>query len=130
GGHGRLVTGQDRQDHHLLVQHLVVLELVEQRRRRPFRVLRHEHRRPLDALRRVIPEAGKDLDEGHAHLRHLAEAPARPHPPCGITLNNASAATMGTHPPWKSLARLAPKNARSTRRKSPTRPPARSRDQP
>ena len=70
-----------REQDHLLVQHLVVLEMMEQHHRRALRVRRHEHRGAAHAHGLAEPRRSRGTGPGQArlaqHLLHLG-APALP----------------------------------------------------
>ena len=69
----RLVDGLDRQDDVLLVQHLVVLEVVQERGGRGLGIARQEHGRALDPVRRALLQHADELDERHVGLARLRE---------------------------------------------------------
>ncbi len=73
-GDARRVGGDDGEDDVALVQHLVVLEIVQERGRRELRMAGQEHRRARHDMRRLLLEARKQRVERHlAALRLLRE---------------------------------------------------------
>src|SRR3546814_3823182 len=69
--HERAVGGAHRDDQILLVEHLVVLEVVEQRAGRALGVGGEEHRGALDAFGRAARKRGGRSEEHTSELQSL-----------------------------------------------------------
>ncbi|KIT90115.1 hypothetical protein QT21_00155, partial [Staphylococcus aureus] len=79
-GAGR-VHGLHGEDDVLLVQHLVVLEVVQKRGRGDLRVAREEHGGAAHVVRRALLQHPDELGEGHVGLAGLVEEDRdAPHP--------------------------------------------------
>ena len=79
--HARRVLGDDGEDHVLLVQHLVVLEVVQQRGRRELGIAGEEHRGARHDVRRLLLQAVQQRLERHLGLARLVGKDARAAPP-------------------------------------------------
>ena len=67
----RRVGGDDGQDDVVLVQHLVVLEIVQQRGRREIRIAGEEHRRARHDVRRLLLQAADQRIDRHFDAARL-----------------------------------------------------------
>ena len=81
--HPRHVADLDRQEHHALVQHLVVVEVVQQRVRRRVGRRGEEHRGARNALRRILEERLEERRERHRGALQALEHDLAPAPPGG-----------------------------------------------
>ena len=77
----RNVLVDDGQDHVVLVQHLVVLEIVQQRGRREIRIAGEEHGGAGDDVRRLFLEALDQRLERHLDATGLVREQPRAAPP-------------------------------------------------
>ena len=71
----------DRQDDVVLVQHLVVLQAVEERRRRAGRIAGQEDRRARNVRRRLLFQIPDQVEKRHLQTTGLFEQDARAPPP-------------------------------------------------
>ena len=74
--HPRRVDGLHGEDHVLLVQHLVVLKVVQERGRRGLGIARQEHGGALDPVRRALLQHADEFEERHVGLAGLLEQDA------------------------------------------------------
>ena len=108
GRHFGNAARRHAEEHHRLVQHLVVLEMVEQHDGHAFGARRHEHRRPLHAHGRVALEAVRG--RGRAAARRppgWRRAACGRASRCSSARRRRSRCTSGTQPPCSILTRLA-----------------------
>ena len=77
----RRVLGDDGEDDVVLVQHLVVLEIVQQRGRREFGIAGEEHRGARHDMRRLLLQAVQQRFERHLGLARLVGEDAGAAPP-------------------------------------------------
>ena len=107
-GHARRVGGHDGQDHIVLVQHLVVLEIVQQRGRREFGIAGQEHRGARHDVRRLLLQALAAASRAAPRCGASCCARMRvPRRQVRISSTMATPNSSGTQAPSSSLSRLA-----------------------
>ena len=114
GGDDGHVVGDDRHQQHVLVQHLVVAQVHQQRRGRGAGVFEQEHRRaghPLPGRSGSV--STKSFDRGLAPFRKPATSAGDRCATSSSRVNCVAPITRANHPPWGILAICAPKKARS-----------------
>ena len=112
-----VVRGLDREDHVVLVQHLVVLEAVHERGRREIGRAGEKHGRARHARRRLSSRACcTRWSSGISWRRVFSNSSRLPRRHVYITTITAAASTSGTQPPSCTLSRLAPRKVRSMSR--------------
>jgi hypothetical protein len=112
-GHVGHVLGEQREQDRALVHDLVVLDVVEQRGRCAGRVAGQEHRGAGHARQRRRLEVGQEqVDRQRGLLEPLAQHLAAALPGAHQR-EHEPATTSENQPPWVSLSRFEPKNARS-----------------
>jgi len=77
----RRLRGFNRQDHIVLVKHLVVLEIMQQRRRHEIRIAGEKNRGALDDVRRTLFEALDQILQRHLDAPGLHDENRRPPAP-------------------------------------------------
>jgi hypothetical protein len=125
----RNVAGGDGEQHNLLVEHLVVLDVVQKRERGSLRVRGKENRRSLRHRQRVGVEV---LEEVLKRQIRLLESPSEQLPatlPRGHQ-NKYNSRDQKREPPFDILIMLALKNAKSTHRSAAVTAPAEAMLQP
>ena len=111
----RLGIAQGEQ-HVMLMQHAVMLDVMQQRRRRVIDIAGEEDRRAVHPRQRPLGELLHQRFDGEVVTLHLlGKQVITPHPDTGIDIISSSDNSTGTKPPSMNLVRLAPRNTRSER---------------
>ena len=111
--HVRNVADDHGQEHDALVQHLVVLEVVQQRVRHAVGRRRQEHRGALDARRRRDLDALDEEVERQRVVDSRSISSARPRFHVVSSVNTTAPITSGNQPPSGILSEFDARNARS-----------------
>src|SRR5262249_39140433 len=116
--HERRLRARDRQEEHLLVQDVRVLEVVEEERGDAAGVRGEEHRSSLRARRLLRFESARNVSSGI--ITDARCAPRRRRPAIHVVKRTKTPRPMqnGTHPPSMNLRKFAVRKARSTARKN------------